>query len=107
MTSAMVTPNAVTGAGRRRDRHRRLAVLGLQAGGDLGEDQVLGGLTGVGVVGQHLPGRVQPARVGPGQRLPPASPAVVSQPGRAVLREVLDPAAQGGCPTPISAALAA
>jgi hypothetical protein len=75
-------------------------VLGVQAGGDLGEDQVLGGPAGIGAVGQHLPGRVQPARVRPGQRPPSASPAVVGQPGRAVVPEVLDPAAQGGHPDP-------
>ncbi len=31
-------------------------MLGVQPGGGLGEDQVPGGLAGLGVLGQHLPG---------------------------------------------------
>ena len=67
---------------------------GVQPGGDLGQDQVAGGLAGLGVLGQYLPGHLKPARVRPGEGLPAALPPVIGQPGGAGLPEVLHPTAQ-------------
>jgi hypothetical protein len=89
-------PQQRAGAGRLRDRDCPVAVLGVQPGGDLGQYQVPGGLAGLGVLGQYPPGHLQPARVGPRERLLAAPPPVIGQPGRAALLEVLHPPAQRG-----------
>ena len=84
-----------------------VAVLGVQPGGDLGQDQVLGGLAGLGVLGQHPPGHVQPARHPPR----PAGRCGAACAGRPALRgRPPRTARSSGAPssptTPSSAALA-
>ena len=74
-----------------RQRYRTLAVLGLQAGRDLGQDQLLGRRAGVGVLGQHCAGHRQPAGISPAPGRLVTPPPVIDQPGRAAL-------VQGGCP---------